>query len=126
MNDDRPTMLLGPGRPCGASCILIGATATEAQTSSSADLTEVDISSYPWSSIAKLNHSVGGSCTAVAIEQDRVLTAAHCVFNRRTSRFLPPSSHHVLFGYERGKYAVHVWWALMQLVLDMTPLAKPE
>jgi protease YdgD len=88
---------------------LIGAAAAmaEAQTSASANLPDVDISSYPWSSIAKLNNSVGGSCTAVAIEQDKVLTAAHCIFNRRTSRFLGPGSLHVLFGYERGKYTVH-------------------
>jgi len=86
---------------------LIGAFAAEAQTAVGPDLAEVDVSSYPWSSIAKLNNSVGGSCTAVAIEQDQVLTAAHCIFNRRTNRFLPSSSLHVLLSYERGKYAVH-------------------
>jgi protease YdgD len=67
----------------------------------------VDISSYPWSSIAKLNNSVGGSCTGVVIEQDKVLTAAHCIFNRRTGRFLPPRSLHVLLGYEQGRFAFH-------------------
>jgi protease YdgD len=40
-------------------------------------------------------------------EQNAVLTAADCIFNRRTNRFLLPSSLHVLLGYERGKYAVH-------------------
>ena len=87
--------------------LLIGAAAAEAQTAAGADLTKVDISAYPWSSIAKLNNSVGGSCTAVVIEQDKVLTAAHCIFNRRTSRFLPASSLHVLLGYERGRFAFH-------------------
>jgi protease YdgD len=87
--------------------LLIGAAAAAAQTEESPDLAKVDISDYPWSSIAKLNNSVGGSCTAVAIEQNAVLTAAHCIFNRRTNRFLLPGSLHVLLGYEQGKYAVH-------------------
>jgi protease YdgD len=86
---------------------LIGVVAAEAQTLSRQDLPEVDISAYPWSAIGKLNNSVGGSCTGAVIEQDQVLTAAHCIFNRRTGRFLPPSSLHVLFGYQRGEYKVH-------------------
>jgi protease YdgD len=87
---------------------LVGAVAAEDPTRSDRDPAKVDILAYPWSSIAKLNNSVGGSCTASAIEQDAVLTAAHCIFNRRTNRFLPPKSLHVLFGYERGHYAIHV------------------
>src|SRR6476620_1051080 len=87
--------------------LLISAAAAAAQTEDGPNVAEVDIAAYPWSSIAKLNNSVGGSCTAVAIEQDQVLTAAHCIFNRRTNRFLPSSSLHVLLSYERGKYAVH-------------------
>jgi hypothetical protein len=43
----------------------------------------------------------------VVIEQDQVLTAAHCLFNRRTGRFLPPSSLHFLLGYQRGEYKAH-------------------
>lgn len=76
-------------------------------SASSTSLVHVDVSAYPWSSIAKLNNSIGGSCTAVVIERDSVLTAAHCTFNRRTNRFLPSESLHVLLGYERGQYAVH-------------------
>jgi len=67
----------------------------------------VDVSAYPWSSIAKLNNSIGGSCTAVAIEQNKVLTAGHCIYNRRTGRFLAPSSLHLLFGYQKGDFTVH-------------------
>ena len=70
----------------------IGAVAAEGQTMAGAHLQEVNISAYRWSSIAKLNNSVGGSCTAVTVEQNAVLTAAHCIYNRRTSGFLPQSS----------------------------------
>ncbi len=64
----------------------------------------VDVTAYPWSAVGKFNNSAGGSCTAVAISPTEVLTAAHCIFNRRTRRFLLAGSLHVLFGYERGKY----------------------
>jgi protease YdgD len=67
----------------------------------------VDIAAYPWSAIGKLNNSAGGSCTAVAVAPTKVLTAAHCIFNRRTNRFLQAGSLHVLFGYERGNYTAH-------------------
>jgi len=69
--------------------------------------TKVDVTAYPWSAIGKFNNSAGGSCTAVAISRTEVLTAAHCIFNRRTNRFLQAGSLHVLFGYDRGNYTHH-------------------
>ncbi len=33
------------------------------------------------------------------------MTAAHCVFNPATGRFLPPASIHFMLGYDRGAYA---------------------
>src|SRR5262245_42371129 len=86
---------------------LIAASAFGAQTVAGAHLANVDASVYHWSSIAKLNDSVGGSLAAGGFKQNEVMTAAHCIFNRRTNRFLPPDALHVLFGYERGEYAVH-------------------
>ena len=88
-------------------CVLIGTAFSEAETRSGQDLSEVDIFAYPWSAIGKLNNSVGGSCTCTAVKQDLVLTAAHCIFNRRTGRFLQPGSLHLLFGYRRGEYTTH-------------------
>ena len=75
------------------------------ESGSNGDLPEADVSAYPWSAIGKLNNGVGGSCTAAVIEQDLALTAAHCIFNRRTARFLPASSLHLLLGFKRGDYA---------------------
>jgi protease YdgD len=69
--------------------------------------TKVDVTAYPWSSIGKFNNSASGSCTSVAISRTEVLTAAHCIFNRRTNRFLQAGSLHVLFGYDRGNYTHH-------------------
>jgi protease YdgD len=35
------------------------------------------------------------------------LTAAHCLFNRATSRFLQPDALHFLLGYKGGEYRSH-------------------
>ena len=78
-----------------------------AYSESNTDLPEADVSIYPWSAIGKLNNSVGGSCTAAVIKQDLALTAAHCIFNHRTGRFLPAESLHLLLGFRRGDYVVH-------------------
>ena len=67
----------------------------------------VDSNIFPWSSVAKLFNSVGGSCTGAVIGRERILTAAHCLYNFRTKRFVPPDAVHALLGYARGDYSTH-------------------
>lgn len=67
----------------------------------------VDATAAPWSSIGRVNNSLGGNCTGVLVAPDRLLTAAHCVFNDRTGRYLRPESMHVLLGFARGDYVFH-------------------
>lgn len=69
--------------------------------------TPVAIGTYPWSAVGKLFNSVGGACTASVLGPKTALTAAHCLFNFRTKRFLPPEAIHFLIGYDRGHYKVH-------------------
>ena len=59
----------------------------------------VDEQLYPWSSIGKLYNETGGSCSGVVIARDKILTAAHCLFNARTRRFIPARALHFLVGY---------------------------
>lgn len=68
---------------------------------------DVDVSRYPWSAIGKLFNETGSSCSGVLISRDEIVTAAHCLFNYRTRRFIGASSLHFLVGYRTGRYAAH-------------------
>jgi protease YdgD len=67
----------------------------------------VDANAYPWTAIAKLNNGIGGACTAVLIAPDVALTAAHCLYNRASKRFLPAESFHLVFGYQQNGFRRH-------------------
>ena len=67
----------------------------------------VDPNAPPWNAIAKVQTNTGARCTGVLIAPAVVLTAAHCLYNRRTQALLQPGSLHVLFGYERAGYRWH-------------------
>jgi len=71
------------------------------------DRQSVEAVSYPWSAIGRVNKSTGGFCTGSVIAGTIVLTAAHCVWNKRTRNWLPPESLHFVAGYNRGAYLVH-------------------
>jgi protease YdgD len=65
------------------------------------------VPNFPWSAVGKLYNGAGEGCTAIAIEADQLLTAAHCIFNQRTGLFLQPSSLHFLLGLDGDDYRVH-------------------
>jgi V8-like Glu-specific endopeptidase len=48
------------------------------------DAVDVDETTFPWSAVGKIYNSARSSCTGSLIARDKVLTAAHCLFNRAT------------------------------------------
>jgi protease YdgD len=67
----------------------------------------VDPTRPPWDAIAKIQTNIATRCSGALIAPATVLTAAHCLYNRRTRMLLQAGSLHVLFGYERGNYRWH-------------------
>jgi protease YdgD len=82
----------------------------------------VDERSYPWSAIGKLFTESGGECSGVLIARDKVLTAAHCLFNHRTGRFVTADALHFMVGYRTGRYAVHARIARYEIGAGFDPL----
>jgi protease YdgD len=82
----------------------------------------VDEHRYPYSSIGKLYNETGASCSGVVIARDTILTAAHCLYNYRTHRFIAASALHFLVGYRTGHYSAHARIAGYEIGPGFDPL----
>lgn len=60
-----------------------------------------------WLAVGRLNVSGQGYCTATLVAPDVVLTAAHCVVDKRTGVAVRPDRVHFLPGFRAGSYAAH-------------------
>lgn len=60
-----------------------------------------------WSAVGRLNITGQGFCTATLVAPDLVLTAAHCLMDRRTGKIVSADKVHFLAGFRIGVYAAH-------------------
>ncbi len=69
------------------------------------DRVPLDNVTWPWQALGRINQASGTHCTGALIAADAVLTAAHCLMDRRTGLWL--NAHDVVFvaGYRRDEDA---------------------
>ncbi len=60
-----------------------------------------------WDAVGRLDIGGTGFCTAALIAPDRVLTAAHCLFDRRTGERIDPAQLEFLAGWRNGRAAAY-------------------
>ncbi|PWR03875.1 trypsin [Meridianimarinicoccus roseus] len=60
-----------------------------------------------WTAVGRLNITGQGFCTGTLVAPDLVLTAAHCLMDRRTGRTVSADKVHFLPGFRIGTYAAH-------------------
>ncbi len=72
------------------------------------DRVVLDSTEPPFTAIGRLNVGFGKQfCSATLIARDKVITAAHCLINKRTRRPYRPSQIHFVAGQRRDTYADH-------------------
>ncbi|MCK5933084.1 MAG: trypsin-like serine protease [Fulvimarina manganoxydans] len=84
--------------------VVVALASAAASGAAAADRRPVDIDAPPFQAVGQVNTEAYGRCTGVLVAPKIAMTAAHCVYNQRTKRFLPPSSVHFVLGYDRGSY----------------------
>ena len=62
---------------------------------------------YPWSAVGRINTETGGHCTGVMVGPALVMTAAHCLYDKRKQWDVPVGQVHFVPGFRDGDFVAH-------------------
>jgi protease YdgD len=74
---------------------------------SSDDRIIVDPRKFPWRTIGRIDNGGHGYCSGVLISPTLVLTAGHCVYNKRTKQPYPAATLHFSAGLKGDRFVAH-------------------
>jgi len=67
------------------------------------DRKPLDSAAWPWQALGRVNQANGSHCTGALIAHDAVLTAAHCLMDRRSGGWLEARDVVFVAGYRRDE-----------------------
>jgi len=91
------------GAILGGVMSVLGAFAASAEGGSTLKTLMTGDDSRGWDAVGRLNLGPGSFCTGALIAEDLVLTAAHCLFDKRTGRRFEPGEMEFLAGWRDGR-----------------------
>ncbi|MBT3556288.1 MAG: trypsin-like serine protease [Rhodospirillales bacterium] len=62
---------------------------------------------YPWSAVGRVNPETRGHCTGVLVGPALVITAAHCLYDKRKQWYVPAEQVHFVAGFRDGEFVAH-------------------
>lgn len=117
-------------RHCWAGRLLSLALTTLAFTPVQAvELKVIDSTDAPWQSIGRVNvagYSSTSMCSGTLIAPNLVLTAAHCLYNKKTQKPFPVDDLLFIAGVRREEYSARLEPACFFADKDYLPRQKPK
>ncbi|GAB4521580.1 MAG: trypsin-like serine protease [Roseibium sp.] len=93
------------------------------------DLEVIDSTDAPWPSIGHVNvagYKSTSMCTGTLVAPNVVLTAAHCLFNKKNLRPFPVEDVLFVAGVRRDEYAARLEAACVRTAGDYRPQRRPK